>query len=164
VLLIEVRCRHGGDEELTAVGAGLARIGHRHRARHVVFQVWHELVLEISAPDTRATRAITQGISGLDHESTNHAVEDDAVVITIFGMHGEVLQRLAPYKYTASYPEAQLRTYLDGLGRVVGKQFDVNVALCRVQHCSPRQFVRTLFVRGNRGLFVLVRPFIEHVT
>jgi hypothetical protein len=79
VLAVEVRGRAEGDEELAAIGAR-ARVGHAERALAVVPERRNELVLELAAVDGGAAAASTGGVTTLDHETLDDAVEDDIVV------------------------------------------------------------------------------------
>src|SRR5260221_311088 len=73
---VEVRGRHGGDEELRAV-CPRARVGHREQVRPVESQVGMDLVAEL-VTGTTGTRA--ERIAALDHEPGDHPVEDGSVV------------------------------------------------------------------------------------
>jgi hypothetical protein len=93
VLAVEMRSRAEGDEELAAVGAG-AGVGHAERAFAVVLEGRHELVLELGTVDGRATGTSASGVTALDHEAGDDAVEDDVVVFAGSGESGEVLAGL----------------------------------------------------------------------
>ena len=79
VLAVEVRSRAESDEELASVGARTG-VGHAERTLAVVLEGRHELVLELGAVDGRATGTSSSGVTALDHEARNDAVEDDVVV------------------------------------------------------------------------------------
>jgi hypothetical protein len=53
-----------------------------------------ELVLELAAPDGRATTTSTGGVTALDHEALDDTVEDHVVVFAGCGKGGEVLASL----------------------------------------------------------------------
>jgi hypothetical protein len=93
VLAVEVRSRAEGDKELAAVGAGTG-VGHAERALAVVLEGRHELVLELGAVDGRATGTSSGGVTALDHEAWDDAVEDDVVVFAGGCQGGEVLAGL----------------------------------------------------------------------
>jgi predicted transcriptional regulator len=80
-------------QELGAVGAR-ARVGHAERALAVVPERRDELVLELAAVDGRAAATGTGGVTTLDHEALDDAVEDDVVVLAGCGEGGKVLAGL----------------------------------------------------------------------
>jgi hypothetical protein len=80
-------------QELGAVGAR-ARVGHAESALAVVPERRDELVLELAAVDGRAAAAGTGGVTALDHEALDNAVENDVVVLAGCGERGEVLAGL----------------------------------------------------------------------
>jgi hypothetical protein len=80
-------------QELRAVGAR-ARVGHAERALAVVPERRDELVLELAAVDGRAAATGTGGVTTLDHEALDDAVEDDVVVLAGCGEGGKVLAGL----------------------------------------------------------------------
>jgi len=96
VLSVKVRGGAEGDEELAAVGAR-TRVGHAERALAVVPERGNELVLELAAPDGRATTTSASGVTTLDHESLDDAVEDHVVVFAGRGKGGEVFAGLGAY-------------------------------------------------------------------
>ena len=93
VLAVEVRSRAESDEELASVGARTG-VGHAERTLAVVLEGRHELVLELGAVDGRATGTSSSGVTALDHEARNDAVEDDVVVFAGSCQSGEVLAGL----------------------------------------------------------------------
>ena len=70
------------------------RIGHAERALAVVPQRGDELVLELAAPNGRATAAGTGGVTALDHEALDDTVEDHIVIFAGGGKSREVLAGL----------------------------------------------------------------------
>ena len=79
----------GSDEELAAVGARTG-VGHGEHARLIETQVGRAFVFEGLAPDRLAAAACAGGVAALDHEFRDYAVEDDAVVVAVFHVSGEV--------------------------------------------------------------------------
>jgi hypothetical protein len=75
-----------GDEELTAVGTW-ACVGHREDAGLAVFEGGVELVAEAVAG---AAHSAAGGVTALDHEVFDDAMELDAVVVPAFGEVEEV--------------------------------------------------------------------------
>jgi hypothetical protein len=55
-----------------------------------------ELVLELAAPDGLSTTTGAGGVTALEHEAGNDAVEDDAVVLASVGEACKVLTCLSP--------------------------------------------------------------------
>ncbi len=94
------------DEELAAVGVR-SRIGHRHGPALVLALHW--LVGKLV---TWATHSCAGRVTALHHEPTDDAVEWRAVVVTILGKVHEVV---------------------DGIGRVIDEEFDVQRALARLK-------------------------------
>jgi hypothetical protein len=80
-------------QELGAVGAR-ARVGHAEGALAVVPERRDELVLELAAVDGGAAATSTGGVTALDHETLDNAVEDDVVVLAGCGESGKVLAGL----------------------------------------------------------------------
>src|SRR5712671_3472271 len=76
VVVVEVRRRHEGQEELRAVGAG-AGVGHRQQARLVVPGLGIELAVVVVA---RTAGAAAERAAASRHEALDHAVELEAVV------------------------------------------------------------------------------------
>lgn len=79
-----------------------------HRVRTIVFKRGHKLIAEFSAPNRLSTTSSTRGITRLNHEALNHAMEDVAIVVAILSMNTKVLNRL---------------------WTLLAKQFQVNVTL-----------------------------------
>jgi hypothetical protein len=90
VLAVQVRSRGEADEELTAVGARAA-VGHGQDTGASVLERAVELVLELAAPDGLSTTTGTSGVTALQHEAGDDAVEDDAVVLASVGETCKVL-------------------------------------------------------------------------
>lgn len=90
MLAVQVRSRGEADEELTAVCAGAA-VGHGQDTSAGVLQRAVELVLELAAPDGLSTTAGAGGVTALQHEAGDDAVEDDAVVLAGVGEACKVL-------------------------------------------------------------------------
>lgn len=86
VLSIEVRGRVVGDEELGAVGIG-ASISHGENSCFVVAEFADELIGELVS---RAAPTGAGGITALDHEVRDHAVELDVVVVAALGEVEEI--------------------------------------------------------------------------
>jgi hypothetical protein len=64
---IQPRRRHGGDEELRAVGVGTG-IGHTERIRPIMQRLWMKLVLHMRMTmDRFAARTIPHRVSRLEH-------------------------------------------------------------------------------------------------
>ncbi len=84
------------DEELAAAGIAAALVGHRDDTARVGEVA--ELVLDIVAGTATAHEArigiARGGITSLNHEFRNHAVERDALVETLFGEFDEVFDAL----------------------------------------------------------------------
>ena len=92
VLVVQPGRRHGGDEELTAVGIWPG-ISHTDSEWLVVLEC-AEFILELSAPDTLTTGTISKRVSTLNHKLADDSVEDGIVVITSLRMGDEVLNSL----------------------------------------------------------------------
>lgn len=80
------------DEELGGIGI-FPLIRHRYGPSHVVGRGAVELVGEVFVPDTLPAFARAGGVAALDHEVANVAVEDDAVVVPLFGELDEIPHR-----------------------------------------------------------------------
>src|SRR5262245_25301451 len=74
-----MRCRSQRDEELPTVGVG-SGVRHRQDALLAVAQAGMELVGELVA---RSADPLTERVAALDHESVNHAMKNDAVVVRL---------------------------------------------------------------------------------
>ncbi len=70
-----------------------SRICHAQDKRLVVGQVRAEFILKFVTPDGVAPCTIAFRVSGLNHETFDNSVEDQVVVVPIFGMCSEVLNR-----------------------------------------------------------------------
>jgi len=93
VLVVEPGGFVKGDEELRAVGV-FAGIGHAEDTLAGVFEAAVELIPELAAPEGLAAATSTGGVTTLDHEVLDDAVEDDAVVVTLPREPGKVLASL----------------------------------------------------------------------
>src|SRR5688572_11264366 len=82
MLAVEVRRRSERDEELTAVGLR-AGVRHRQDPGAVVPQLRMKLIVELVA---RAAAALTERVAALDHETLDHAMKNDAVVVRRAGV------------------------------------------------------------------------------
>ena len=140
MFLVQPRGALGGDEELTAVGIGPG-IGHAQGVGFVVLESGAALVLELAAPDGGPARTVAERVPALNHEFLYHPVEERGVVVARAGVGDEVL---------------------DGLGRGVWEEAEVDVAQGRVHDGLGAGFGRFLGVRAGgavaaagRGLFVL---------
>ena len=82
VLQIQTGLSRVRDEELRAVGVGLAAVGHGQSAPYFMLQSVFNLVLELSArKNTLAAFSVSARIAGLHHEAFDVPVKDAAVVI-----------------------------------------------------------------------------------
>mmetsp|Transcript_79852 Transcript_79852/g.234888 ORF Transcript_79852/g.234888 Transcript_79852/m.234888 type:complete len:305 (+) Transcript_79852:385-1299(+) len=93
MLAVKVGGLGRAEEELGAVGVRPG-VGHGQREGAVVLERTVELVLELASPDALATGAVALGVSGLDHEALDDAVEDGVVVVAVLRVHREVLHAL----------------------------------------------------------------------
>ena len=126
VVVIQVRGRRHGDEELGTVGAW-AGIGHGQQEWTVELQLWVELVLELVA---RATAAGAGGVAALNHEVIDDAVEDGAIVeraglLALCVLGGVVLFALG-----------QTDEVFNGYRCVVTEEIDNNIAVVGMHRCS----------------------------
>lgn len=80
VLAVQPRSRRKGDKKLTAVGVRTA-VRHAQDACASMFQVIADLVFEFLAVDGASSATSARGITGLDHEVRNDAMEDDVVIV-----------------------------------------------------------------------------------
>lgn len=122
------RWQHG-NEELTAVRVRPS-IGHTDRVRPVVFERRHELVLEVATPDRLAAGSGAGRIARLHHEALDDPMEYVPVVVAILAVHAKVLHRFR------------------ALG---GEQFDVHIALGRVQRRRIVDALHTWTIDGGGG-------------
>lgn len=86
--------RGKGDEELAAVGVGPA-VGHAQNSSTGVLELASNLVLEFLAVDGASSSAGAGGITGLDHEVGDDAVEDDIVIVASLSKDRKVLASLS---------------------------------------------------------------------
>ena len=96
-----------GDEELGAVCV-FAFVRHAYYASRVVRERSVEFVREVFIPDGAAPLARACRVTALEHEIADVPVEDDAAVVALL---------------------AQLHEIPHGLGRELGQQFQVDVAV-----------------------------------
>ena len=96
VLAVKMRGRSKRDEELRAVRI-LAGIGHAERALAGVLEGRHKLILELAAVNRLAATAGTGGVTSLDHEALDDAMEDYTIVLAGFRERGEVIAGLMFY-------------------------------------------------------------------
>src|SRR5699024_6686761 len=123
VPVAEMRLLPDGDEERGAVRAG-AGIGHRQQVRAVELQLRMELVGE------RVTRSAGTGAeraTALDHEAVDDPMEPEAVVEPLRTRLARL--RVAPLPRTFGETDE----VVDGLRRVIGEEFDHDVAAVRLQ-------------------------------
>ena len=93
VLPIKPRRWRKGDEELTSICV-LSAVGHAQHACASVLQGRTDLVGELFSIDARAASTGTRGITTLDHEVWDNAVEDDIIVVAALGEGRKVLAGL----------------------------------------------------------------------
>ncbi len=115
VFAVEPGCGCRGDEKLRAVGVG-STVGHAHRERAVVLQTFMELVLEIFAPDRLSATPSSFRIARLDHESLDHTMEQNPIVIS------------TPSFDSILFP-CMLDEVFDGFGTFFGEEADVDFAV-----------------------------------
>lgn len=93
MLVIEPRCGYGGDEELRSVRPR-SSIRHGQGVWPVMSVFLTELILEGPSPNTLSACTVSQGITRLQHEFLDDPVEENVVVVPIFGVCDKVLDRL----------------------------------------------------------------------
>ena len=93
VLTIQMRRRRQRNEELAAVRAR-AGVRHAESALAVVNEGGDDFVLKLAAVDAAAATTSARGVTALDHETLDDAVEDDVVVFACGGEGGEVVAGL----------------------------------------------------------------------
>src|SRR5262245_4883224 len=131
VLAVQEVGRSQRDVELAARGVGILAAGHGYHAADMLLLV--ELRLDLV---TGTAGAVALGIAALDHEARLDAMEGESVVEALVGEGDEVL---------------------DGLGRIVGKELDLDDTallhsdLGRLFH-SRRSFLSGFGCLGPRGL------------
>ena len=86
VAVVEERGRGGGDEKLGAVGSWTG-VGHGENTRAAVTEIGVEFISELV---TRAAAAAFGWIAALQHETFDHAVEGNAIVIAALGEIEEI--------------------------------------------------------------------------
>src|SRR4030095_5817610 len=82
VLVVEVRRGSQRDEELPTVGVG-PRVRHGQDAGFAVAEAWMELVGELVAG---SADTLPERVAALDHETVDHAMKDDAVVVRLLDL------------------------------------------------------------------------------
>ena len=87
VLAVQPGSGNMGDKELAAIGDRPSGIGHREDAGFVMLEIRSAFIFKGVA---RAATTRSRGISPLDHEVGNHAVESDLVVIALLGEVEEI--------------------------------------------------------------------------
>lgn len=127
------------------VGAGTG-VGHAEGALAVVPQRRDKLVLELAAPDGRATTASTGGITALNHEALDDTVEDHVVVFAGCGKSGEVLAGLEYCQLLSLARRDAIEAHLGGL---VLEQSNSDVSESSVK--SHALSVGTIAARLRRG-------------
>lgn len=90
MLLIQPRRSRRRNKKLTPVRPR-SSVGHAHRVRPIVFQIVTELVLKLFPPNAFTSGTVSEGVTGLDHEFRNDAVEDYAFEVSASGVADEVL-------------------------------------------------------------------------
>ena len=110
MLPVKPGARHCRNEKLGCVRVGAA-VGHAEDKRNIVFEARVELIRELLAPNGLAARAVAFRAARLNHEAFDYPVEDQVVVVPIFGVGHEIL---------------------NCFGTLVWKQLTVNLALARV--------------------------------
>lgn len=117
--------RNGGDEKLAAISAG-ARVRHGEDAGLVEGDIACALVFKVFAPDGLATHASASWVATLDHELFDDAVKDDAIIVTVLDVCGEVFASLR----CDVFEQLELNVTLGGFEDDVGHSmydFDVKV-------------------------------------
>lgn len=118
VLIVEKRRRLMRDEKLAAVGIRPG-VSHRQDAGLGMFEIGMELIFEAIA---RATGAVAQRITPLNHETRNHPMKNCSVVERLFDLFFGF--RVAPlFRAVGEADEVG-----DGLGRLVFKELDDDIA------------------------------------
>ena len=120
---VQVRGRGDGDEKLGTVGARPC-IGHGQQVGLGEDELGVELVSELVAG---AASSGTEGATALDHEPVDDTVEGQAVVELASG-------RLTSVRVDVLLGAAsQADEILDGLGSLIGKEIEDDVAVVGVQ-------------------------------
>ncbi len=119
VMTVQMRRRGHGDEELRAVRPR-AGIRHRQEIGLVEDEIGVELIFEGVA---RAATAIALGVAALDHETIDHAMEDETVVKMAGGLlpGGDIGVFLGPVGQADEIRHCQ--------GGLVIEQRDLHVAM-----------------------------------
>ena len=126
MVAVEPRGRHGGNEELRAIGAvdlavgaaAQAGVGHGQQIRLVELERRVDLVVEVIA---RAAGAGAQRATALDHEILDDAVEGEAIVEGLMAwLAGE---RIGPLLLAAG----QAEEVLHGLRCLLVEQIDLDI-------------------------------------
>lgn len=102
---IQPRSLGSSDEELATIGAWTG-VRHCKDAGFVESKIGGALVVEVLAPNGFAAAASARRIAALNHEFWYNAVENDAVVVTVLNVSGEV--------FTSFRSEFRIELELDG--------------------------------------------------
>lgn len=119
VLLIQPRRSRRRNEKLTPVRPW-PRIGHANRIRPIVLQIVAKLIFKLLSPDAFAAGTVSKGVSGLDHEFWDDAVEDHAFEVPASGVTDEVLdceRRLLGEQPEVDISESRVDSRFVGEGR-----------------------------------------------
>ena len=128
---VEVFAGAVGDEELGAVCV-FAFVRHRDNATGVMGERSVEFVREVFIPDGAAALARSRRVAALEHEVADVPVEDDAAVVALL---------------------AQLHEIPHGLGRELGQQFHVDVAVV----CGDARVAGFLDTAGLEHVFFVAQ-------
>ena len=90
VLLVQPRRSRRRNKELTPVRPR-SSVRHANRVRPIVLQIVTELIFKLFSPNALAPGTVSEGVSGLDHEFRNDAVEDHALEVSASSVTDEIL-------------------------------------------------------------------------
>lgn len=119
---------------------------HRYFNQPVMPKIVVELILKLSAPNGRSTRAIPERVPRLDHELGNDTMKDDAFKVATPRMCDKVLH---------------------GLGRLLREQAHVDISdSCMYGGgvCEGRRPRFAYWCGGGHRLFLASWLFIEHIS